>query len=373
MKRLKTLSVLALLLFTCAALLPAAWTSMRLTTNAGQTVQPAIAASGTNVYAVWRDDTSGFRQIYFRRSLDSGSTWQAAKKLSNTEAYKGDPAIAASGSYIYVIWSDNSPGKMDLYLRRSTDNGATWKALVQFTDNAGDSLYPAIVASNANVYVAWQDETTGNAEIYFRRSSDYGATWQTAKMITDNYGESQFPAIAVFAANVYVCWSDNTPGHYETYFKRSTDGGAHWSGARRLSVTSADTLNPAIVVYGSLIFIVDWSGYTGTQSIYFRRSTDGGATWDPVKDITKGELAPSMPVIASKRDRLYLTWQDESKEVYFTKSADGGSSWEAVQRLTYNSGDSVDPHVAVDAANVYVVFSDASPGNEEILLRYSPK
>jgi hypothetical protein len=73
----------------------------------------------------------------------------------------------------------------------------------------------------ANIYVVWDDNTSGNWEIYFKNSDNGGATWIT-KRLTNNAGMSFFPAIAVDGPNIYVSWEDYTSGNSEIYFKKST-------------------------------------------------------------------------------------------------------------------------------------------------------
>ena len=48
----------------------------------------------------------------------------------------------------------------------------------------------------------------------------YGDTWTTNKQITNTLGDSKYPAIAVDGSNIYVVWTDRTPGNLEIYFKK---------------------------------------------------------------------------------------------------------------------------------------------------------
>ena len=99
-------------------------------------------------------------------------------------------------------------------------HGDTWTTK-KLTNNAGTSQYPSIAVDGANIYVVWQDYVpwpAGPPEIFFKRSVDGGTTW-TTKRLTNNAGESNFPAIAVDGANIYVVWHDYTPVNWEIFFK----------------------------------------------------------------------------------------------------------------------------------------------------------
>jgi hypothetical protein len=56
------------------------------------------------------------------------------------------------------------------------------------------------------------------------------ADWSAEKQLTWTAGDSLYPAIATDSKNgIHVVWNDNTPGHFEVYYKKSADGGATWT------------------------------------------------------------------------------------------------------------------------------------------------
>jgi len=219
-------------LLSLAMTLGAAWTARRISNNSGISAKPDIAVWGQNIYLVWQDtsDVVSYYRIYFSKSADGGATWQTPKMISNDYYYCGDPKIAVSGSNVYVVWYDsdimNPPYDREITFTKSSDGGATWQTAVRLTNNTGDSHYPDIAVDGSNVYAVWEDDTPGNYDIYFRTSTDGGATWQTAKRLTNNSGSSVAPSIIVSGLNVFVVWNDNTPGNLDTFFRQSTDGGA---------------------------------------------------------------------------------------------------------------------------------------------------
>lgn len=173
-----------------AAWLPA---DVRLNTNpAGQSISylQEIAVSGSAVYVTWQDDRSGravppfyrsTHDVYFNRSLDRGGTWLASDVRLDTDppgaSQSSHPAIAASGSAVYVTWADGRNGygpspPCDIYLNRSMDQGTTWLGadMRLDTDPAGSatSIMPEIAASGSSVYAVWRDHraSTLNGDIY---------------------------------------------------------------------------------------------------------------------------------------------------------------------------------------------------------------
>jgi hypothetical protein len=48
----------------------------------------------------------------------------------------------------------------------------------------------------------------------------YGDTYTANKRLTNTFGDSEYPSIAVNDSNIYVVWEDYTPGNFEIYFKK---------------------------------------------------------------------------------------------------------------------------------------------------------
>ena len=352
-----------------------AWTVKQLTDGSGS-FSPAIAVSGSNVYVVWGAASSGNTGVYFKRSSDGGASWGAAKLLTNNPSNSSVyPAIAASGSNVYVAWQDDCTGAWQIYFKRSANNGVSWGTKKKLTNSYGTPGYQAIAASGSNVYVAWQDDSTLNDEICFRRSTDTGANWDAKKRLTNNAGVSERPAIAASGSNVYVAWYDDSPGNDEIYFRRSTDKGATWLAAKRLTYTGAYSMRPAIAASGSNVYMAWDDSSTGDFEIYFKKSIDSGASWGANKQLTDNSGASSHPAIAVNSANVCVAWHDDCSgtyDVYCKRSTDGGASWQANELPIYNPGFSQFPDIAVSSSKVHVAWEDDTPGNDEVFVAYSP-
>ena len=361
-----------LLLFTAMAYGITWSTAKRITDNTLDDYSPDIALDGSNAYVVWTKDVGGDREIYFKKSVDGGETWSALKRLTdNGESYS--PIISVEGSNIYVVWSDNSSGRdLEIYFKKSIDGGDTWAIEQMLTNNAGDSIDPAIAVNGPNIYVVWTDQTPGDNEIYFRKSVDRGDTWLAEKRLTNNSGGSYRPEIAVDESNIYVVWYDNTTGEFEIYFKKSADGGDTWSNTKRITKTSGISASPDIGVDGSNIHVVWNDNTSGNNEIYFKKSVDGGDTWSISKRITKTSGISEVPAMAVDGSNIYVVWHDDTPgnyEIYFKESGDGGVTWTTSKRLTVTTGVSRNPAITVNGSNISIVWWDNTRGNGEIFFK----
>jgi hypothetical protein len=255
---------------------PITWDSFQnLSNNAGDSFDPQIAVSGTHVSVVWQDDTPGNGDIFFRHSHDNGATWGARKNLSNNAGDSFDPQIAVSGTHVSVVWQDDTPGNGDIFFRASSDNGATWGARKNLSNNAGSSGFPQLAVNVSSVYVTWEDDTPGNFDIFFRASSDNGATWGARKNLSNNAGSSYTPQIAFSAeGNLYVTWYDSTAGNHDIFFRTSPDNGSTWDARINLSNNAGFSYDPRIVVSGDNVYVVWLDDTPGNFEIFFRAGTN---------------------------------------------------------------------------------------------------
>jgi hypothetical protein len=227
--------------------------------------------------------------------------------------------------------------------------------------------------SSGRLHVVWQDETAGNEEIYYKRSTDGGATWATSQRFTWNGADSLHPVIAVgLASDIHLAFWDGASGGYEIYHKKSTDGGATWTASQRLTWSSGGPESPSLVVDSTGGLHVAWHDpVSGNYEVYYKKSTDGGATWTASQRLTWTSGTSQFPVLACHSPGLlHLVWQDSTpgnNEIYHKLSTNAGGSWEAADRLTWSSGDSVEPAIeSSGSAYLHVVFADGTPINHEI-------
>ncbi len=364
----------------------AMWKStVNLSKNAGDSEHPQIAVSGSNVYIIWAQWNTDFssQDIILRRSTDNGATWQPKVNLSNDVPKSFDPVMTALGEFVFVTWtSRESGGDAETLFRRSGDNGTTWKPVVNISGTSGDGE-SQITVNGANVYVIWNGYTEDDSlhHLMFRRSTDNGATWKSQVELSDGTSAPEGSRIAVSGANVYTVWSDQTENSLDIFFRRSTDGGATWKSAKVLQFNAGSSEHPQIAVSGSNVYVV-WEDKTpapGIYDIFYMRSTDSGATWGPRVNLSNNAGHSHHPQIAVSGANVYVVWIDattppdatlSSLSLLMRRSADSGATWKSIQTLRSDVSATI-PDLAVSGPNVYVTWSEDNGEWPDVFFRRS--
>ena len=234
----------------------------------------------------------------------------------------------------------------------------TWKATKRLTKTSGTSWGPTVATdSNGHIHVVWYDDTPGSWQLYFKRSTDGGNTWTTKRLTWT--GMAYYPAMAIdLSNNIHLTWCAGN----EIYYKRSTDGGTNWT-TKRITWNIGVSQRPSIAVdFNNHIYVV-WQDLTpGNNEIYYKRSTDGGVSWIG-KRLSWGSGNSEHPAIAvDSNNHLYTVWSDNSLgsnyEINYKRSTNGGVIW-THKRLTFSSGDSKYPAIAVDNTNnIHVTWQE---------------
>jgi BNR repeat-containing family member len=374
--------VLGFLVF--VPLVRADWTSVkRLTWNPGDSEFPAVAKdSNDTIHVVWSDDTPYAQlnnaELYYRRSPDGGTTWSAAKRLTWTFSDSDQPVIAVdANNIIHIVWSEYTPSfGYEIYHKRSLDGGTTWSAAKRLTWNSGYSILPAMAIDSKNaIHIVWHDDTPGLTDIYYKKSADEGQTWSAAKRLTWTSSSSLYPGIAVDASDaIHVFWSESVPdnSNSDIHYKRSTDGGVNWTAAQRLSWTTGHSMELATAIDSQKVIHVVWYEYTtgGNEEILYKRGADGGTDWGATKRLVWSSGFSNDPAMAvDANDGIHVVWA-EYYEISYLRSTDGGSGWTAPKRLTWTSGYSCRPALVTDSnSTIHLVWQDNTPGDYEIYYR----
>ena len=253
-----------------------------LSNNPGNSTDAQISLYQNNVYVVWTDDTTGNGDIYFKRSVDNGTTFGSTENLSNNPGNSTDVQITLYQNNVYVVWTDDTTGNGDIYFKRSVDNGTTFAETENLSTNStSSSTGPQISAVGNNVYVVWQDMVSGSNEIFYRHSNNTGERFRGVSELSKTRsvdGESAlYPRISAIGKNVSVVWQDMVSGSNEIFLRESNDAGNKFSGIKNLSRNNTgNSITPRIASTGNNVIVAWTDSEPGKAQIFARASNDSG-------------------------------------------------------------------------------------------------
>lgn len=266
---------------------------------------------------------------------------------------------------------------------------AQWEPEVKLSTNEGaaslnENMGRCIVAEAGMVHVVWSAQKNNARAVYYRRSEDSGTTWSPAMRVSGEASSDSFPLLAQSAGTVHLVYlrGFGTPDA-ASYYRRSTDGGKTWDKEVLLGNTKwwAGVAAAGDMVYVSLNTLSPDDAKN--SGVYFRRSADRGVTWEPVQRISTA--APRAggraedPAVMADGNHVYVVWNDnrdaeagKGMSVYFRHSADFGKTWGSETALTHAPQYTYFPTISAKGASLDVGFGDRQTGQYDIFTMRSP-
>jgi BNR repeat-like domain len=214
----------------------------------------AISKTGRHVYVAFNMSDS-----YFVASHDFGRTFSSPVKSNRDGLYyfAGGGAVAPGGAVYFseTAYAQNNRGPVNILVIRSTNGGRTWtQTVVDVAEEQPPCTVPGcpraffgpqaalaidrdkvvMVAYNAN------SSTRAPQRLYVRTSTD-GVNWSERIDVGEGHegANAAFPALAAgqVAGDFRLGWQDDRNGAraWNTWFRRTVDGGARWTETVRLS------------------------------------------------------------------------------------------------------------------------------------------
>ncbi len=350
-----------------------------------------LAASGSNVFAVWYERTVSGDSICFRTSADGGATWKPMKRIA-TGTLVDSPALAVSAPYVYVAVRTFNGTNLDIRLLRSTDRGTSWEAPISVSGEGNSLNQPSVSAALNRVDVFWQEGTPTGDLIGHNGSKNYGQTWTGRDFYIGPSGNRYSISTAAEGPMSCLSWIEVDPltydqgwgffrwtnnredlflnmtgparywlssdcgkdvagmiwvedmggGVYQLKVSRLADFASGWSTPTPLESLATGPMSPSLKHSGASVYAV-WYGYVVadmSQAVFFARSTDTGLTWKPEKQLSAPGRGGTNAGLAAAGSNVYVAWWEPVKttegtrqDLYIRKSADRGASWKAPLKI----------------------------------------
>jgi hypothetical protein len=270
------------------------------------TVDPV---DGRTVYAAWLQNNKS--DIMVAKSMDFGATWSVVT-ADSTNAGTDKPILAVRGQDVYVVFNHSQT----MWGAYSHDGGATFTSVkVNQNGKLGWSLAGGgTVTPDGAAYFSWDGYegnggAKGNVNLYISKSTDGGVTWTTKTLDISSsppdcsayscgwaFLGAQMTMASDSAGNLYALWNAGSAarGPERIYFAKSPDGGSTWTARQDVSSAPQGSQHafPAIAATGNGDVRISWmdaraaNGGMDKWNVYFRSSTNGGASWSSEVDLS---------------------------------------------------------------------------------------
>ncbi len=341
----------------------------------GQSSYPQFVENNNHIYVIWQSSLSGTSTILMTKSLDGGTSFGKPTTISDASQLSAFPQIALSGSHVYSSWIEKSTdNSTNIIFTKSDDQGSTFDAPLHVTHNTGNSGIPKLSADGNQVYLTWEDNSRGDYEVFLSKSSDSGASFHVPVDISTTTGQSGTPEVVVSGNNLYAVWMDNTSGNYDIFFTKSTDGGNTFAKPIDISNLKGDSGYPQFTVWKNNVYVTWTQTMTGINyDVYFAKSSDNGDTFDKPINLSNNFGPSGWPKIVSDGN-IYVSWVDSSPgkfDVLITKSTDGGMTFENATNLSNSKKESYENDMATLGNVVYMTWQEGQSGNHTIVFSKS--
>jgi hypothetical protein len=359
--------------------------TMNISNNTQDSVYGQVRSFENNIYVVWQESVpdlaDGNYEIFFKKSNNTGKSFEREIRLSNNSGFSEHPQMAAEDENIYVVWADNTNVNKQIYFRKSIDGGKSFDEQMLLSNSNSNAFNQEISSFGKNVHIVWLEKVpNGPYRTMTTSSTDGGETFQKPIVLSENASALTFPKISTYDNHVYVTWNveDEPDADNGMYFISSSDNGMTFGNISKLNTEEKDYGEPQVASAGNQVYVI-WGGSDThlLSSLNIIKSEDYGDTFSEIKKISETDLGkliePSNVDIAiDQNDRVFIAWQDKvnasgKDEILFAFSTDNGQTFSDVTNVSNNTDISECPSIIVTDDAVFITWEDLTPGNHEIL------
>lgn len=349
-----------------------------LTQNDDDSVYPQISSSSDNIYIVWQESVGSYGttnyDIFFKKSNDNGNSFGSSINLSDNQGFSEHPQIASVGINIYVVWVDESSGEREIMFSKSSDSGKTFSDSIVISRDSISPYNVELAAEGQNVYIVWNSFGVEMRNIILlSKSNDAGKTF--GELTEIGVGDLEtYPKIAASADEYYVSWDTKDSKNTEISLIKG-----HKDSNNIHNVTQLDKLNnegidggeSQVTADGDQV-IVSWTSLVPIDKkyVYISNSMNNGNDFGDNIPISSTNSSNVENILIN--DNTYIVWQDiidGNEEIFYTKSNANGTSIDKPINVSNSIGISECPSITVSTSGIHIIWEDDTTGNHEVLYK----
>lgn len=338
----------------------------------GQRLPRAVSDGAGGAVQVWQDgrNVPPYGGIYAQKIDGYGN----ARWTSNgTPVYANGflsylaPEIASDGTGgAIVVWGDNRSGGFDLFAQRIDATGALrWgESGVAICSAATVQRNYAIIADGeGGATIAWQDSSSGSADIFAQRVDAGGAAQWTpggVAICTNTFEQHEPCLVADGLGGAIIAWDDHRSGPTNIYAQRVVaGGGVAWTANGTVICNAVNAQQEQCIVSDDAGgAVIAWRDYRNSADwlVYAQRISGSGlAVWaaNGVAASTTVTDAYQLAMASDGRNGAILVWAQTvsgEQNLYAQRmSYLGYREWSAGGNVVCNAtGAQADPAIVPD-------------------------
>jgi len=189
-----------------------------------------------NVFLTWTsyfDGSSNPSNIGIRKIFSDGTFGGNSTFVTTAANNQNNPQVAVSGSNVFVVWQDyrsTATTGADIYLQRYDHDLNALGGNVIVCNEIGDQTFPMISEDgNGGVFIVWQDNRSGQNDIYMQHINSNGtASWNANGIVVSDNLSNQISPVLVSSidGSAITAWGDDRNSQYGIYASKVFNDGA---------------------------------------------------------------------------------------------------------------------------------------------------
>ncbi|MCQ4165582.1 sialidase family protein [Tahibacter harae] len=293
---------------------PALHAAQAVTSGAGHDYQPAIlrAADGSLLLAFERLNASFSGDLWLSRSTDDGASWSAPAPVIGSSANERHPALLQLGDGSFVLFYLKGTGATSSYrlYRATSADGQSFaeQGALNLGWASGGEVNPHVIRHPDGTLTLSYQRLSGGS--YVAQSGDNGLSWDQQKTVIA--ADGLLPRIAFRPSDGrYLATYQVGPSPLTLYSKTTTDL-RNWPAAPDLLADGADSHDSLPVLMPDGAFVVFYIAAVdgGPFDVFSRRSGDGTtyeAPWPQVQSPDALDVEPH-PLVGDSAGTVQLYW-----------------------------------------------------------------
>jgi hypothetical protein len=325
-------------------------------------INPEISVSGNDIYSSWISNVdSNNSDVMFAKISNASALPTSINNVSNTPGISNIIKLKASENNVYITWEDKHSGQWQLLIRKSQDSGETFSNLINLSDTTGNVHLHDLSTSGSNVFVVWaanENVSSTNKDIFFRRSVNFGNSFDETINLSNNTDDSLDPHMITNENGtiIYIVWTECDIKHDDPIcsivFTKSLNQGETFTGPVKVSNGMMYSHDRSTVSY--------LLNHTAANSNLNEPSSNTS-----LNSTTKEAINSINPSIFATPDgrQIYVIWEQimsakGNSEIFLTSSKDYGSSFNQAFNVSNTSGISRLAYAQLLGNDIYVAWSD---------------